>query len=375
MTESEELAQASAANAKANATSTIEVQQPSANGQAVLDNEPANPAAQPNIETPLVNTNEPNSSAPAFNESEYLSTLTGGMFKSADEFKSALPKITDYDTTKSKLTDYEQKLKDKEDYINSIDEYSKKEIEFVKQGGDRKIFQQINSYDVDKMSDLDAKKIEMKLKFPNLNSSEIDRKLERQYFVSKHNDTDAGEEVEDAKTDLKIDAAESKKFISQYKVQMSVPDAEKQRIAFQTTNTQRIETWQPVIKTVVSEFKEVNIKLNDEGNHSFNYKLTPEEHNHLNSFANAIIQRDPYWDNSPDKVAAIKQVTEDEFFRINRQKLIYLGAEAARQVETDKWRKKVHNPSALRETVSPNMPKQISTKREQDERILKNEGA
>ena len=287
---------------------------------------------------------------PVFDESNYIQTISGNKFKTADEIKAAIERLSELDETKNKLSDYEQQLQARQSYIEPADDYIKGLNDFVKKGGDRKVFEKINSFDIDKMSNVEAKKIELQLKHPELSSEQIDRKLEKQYLVSRHNDTDIDQDVEDAKIDLTIDGTEAKKYISQYKANVSIPDAEKQRQAQNTANTQRIEQWQPVISTMTNDFKEISVNLDGEGANSFQYKLNSEEQKSLSKFLGAIIQN-PVFINTPENIAAVKSVMIDKFKADNFDKLVSLSAEHARQITSDKWRKKVHNPSILKDDV------------------------
>lgn len=104
----------------------------------------AQPAASP----------EPTPVVPDYNT--ILDEISGGAFKDVESFKSALPKISEYDTLKAAKEELEAKVNIKP-FAN---EYVEKLNELIKSGAGEdqiKNFQKISQVDFDKLSPIDAK--------------------------------------------------------------------------------------------------------------------------------------------------------------------------------------------------------------------------
>jgi hypothetical protein len=322
------------------------------------------------IDEPIVQADVANQNT--FDEAKYLEEITGGKFKSKEELKQLLSEYEEYQQVKPKLTEYEQKLQESEGRIKPANEFIKALNDFEEKGGDRNLFLKVNSVDFDKLTAKETVMLKYKWQHPELTDKEIERKMERQYRISEH-DGDADEEIQDLMTDLKLDSKEAKEFLNKYKVNVSIPDAEKKRIASEQENSQRIEKWQPEVQKIVDDFKEHTVDLDEKGTHKFTYNVSAEEKKALSQELANIVNH-PSFAYTPEYVAAAKRIVQDRFIATKHNDIVRMAAEKARSITDLEWRKQVHNPSILKDEVPASAPSNKSIDQQNEEAMRRAEG-
>lgn len=99
--------------------------------------------------------------APVIDYGKILDEISGGIFKDVDTFKSAIPKLTDYDAIVSAKTEQEELLKS---YIKPANDYVKHLNDMVLAGKSQdeiENFQKISKLDIDQLSDAQVKVMAM----------------------------------------------------------------------------------------------------------------------------------------------------------------------------------------------------------------------
>lgn len=140
-------------------SSTSEIEEP-----APATNETVTPEATAIVDpiTPAPDTTEPEQQTeePAVDYSKFLSENSDGLFTDVDSFKSALPKIKEYDTLLSSKAELEEKLK-VDPFVNEFTKTLDGMIRAGKSPDEIEAFTKISRLDIDGLSAIDAKVMAM----------------------------------------------------------------------------------------------------------------------------------------------------------------------------------------------------------------------
>lgn len=295
-------------------------------------------------------------SAPAWDEQKYIKETFGDIFDSKDAVKSAIEKSRQVDDLSKKAQDL-QKYIDENDFV---DDYARAENKFVKEGGDRNLFKEVNSIDVDKMTDAEAVRKSIELKNKTLTRDEIDLLVSRKYKIGQDEYDD---DVREANINLKIDGQAAKEFLSKYKVENLVPPAVKQKGELQRQqeeteqqSSRNLESWDKNYSTVVPQSKKITFVLDEKEGLSMDYEMTDFNSDKMKQEALSVIKMMglAYGDDKSRK--------DVEDYLVNRrlqQEMPNIAKAIASKVRTDRdehWIKQTNNPSALRPQDTPPAP-------------------
>src|SRR3990167_490912 len=335
---------------------------PATGTSAATENQPTGAPAPP----------DPAKVTPSFNENDWLKEKFGDGI-TIDILKEAKEKA-------SKIPDYEKKVAELESKLKEDpfpDEYAKKEAEFVKKGGDRRIFREVNEIDLDKMTAEDAVRKKIKLENPDLSEKDIARLLKKDYMIApeydeaitKNEDPDLVEKIEDARLKLKIDGKDAKKILGEYKVKNSAPPVNKEQEALlkQKEDAERntatmLKTWEDSLSKITSEKRKMTIALNDQGavmEYVFDDVDPKEQKEELLAFAK--MAGVPYGDEVKPHVETFIKNT---LMQKQSEKIFKAVAKAVRDMTDAEWRKEVHNPSAINKGDTPPPPAPSKLKEE-----------
>lgn len=341
-------AEAPVANAVQAPVDNGQVDAPPASSTPAPATESVNPpAATPVTDAPV---------APVWDEQKYIKETFGDIFDSRDAVKNTLEKARQVDELSKKAQDL-QKYIDENDFV---DDYGRAENKFVKEGGDRNLFREVNSIDVDKMTDAEAVRKSIELKNKTLTKDEIDLLVSRKYKIGQDEYDD---DVREASINLKIDGQAAKEFLGKYKVENLVPPAVKQKGELQRQqeqseqNTARnIESWDKNYSTVVPQSKKITFVLDEKEGLSMDYEITDFNSDKMKQEALSVIKMMglTYGEDKSKK--------DIEEYLVNRrlqQEMPNIAKAIASKVRTDRdehWIKQTNNPSALRPQDAPPAP-------------------
>ena len=254
---------------------------------------------------------------PAFDKDKYTTELLKDIFGAdvdiakAKEAVSILPRVK---SMADELEGYKKapKVEFANDYVKGLNDY-------VKQGGNKDTYDKIQALDLDKLNGLDAIKALYKWDNPELTDAQIERKLSKKYSQS---DDFSDEEKQDGQVDITIDSKSAKSKLAEIKTKYSVPDAERERVAGEESEKQRVAAWQPEVKKMLDGLSGIDLILemekDAEGKEKpskvFNYKVTdPELKKQIASDLGEIIQA---WD------APVNAETLSDLADVARQRVI-----------------------------------------------------
>lgn len=229
-----------------------------------------NPAEKP-TDTTQQQQAQQQTEAPNFDK--YFEEISGGVFKSADEFKAALPKWQAVNTAEQQVADLQKKLN--EAYA---DDYEKKRNELKRSGATKeqlKAFETVNDLgDLNELDPIEAKV--QKLILVDGYSEKIARsKVDREFPL----DTADEDELEELKEDLRLSVKKDLEALQAFKVQQSTPQTDKNLVT--ALQKQQIEAQiNPVLTDFVNSFSSLGtLNLNGkEGDDAigFNLDITAE---------------------------------------------------------------------------------------------------
>lgn len=293
---------------------------------------------------------------PEFDEAKYIKDSFGDIFSSKEDVKAMIEKAKD-------VNDLRAKLKEKEDYIaenDFVDEYARAENKFVKQGGDRKIFKEVNDLDIENMSEEEAIKKKLQIQNKTLTKDEIDRLIKRKYKIGDEDQDD--DDVKDANINLKMDGRAAKDFLGKYKADNSVPpsvkqetEAQKKQVEAAENATKNLKSWTDNYDAVAPKTKKISFDLSadDKENYSMDYEMNFNSDD-LKKEALSVIGSYglKYGDEGAKKAL--------ESFLVNRriqEELPNIVKAIAGKVKTDRdlfWIEKTNNPGILKtQDVAP----------------------
>lgn len=325
--------------------------------QANTSTEPIEPAAATIPQTPDYNT--------------ILDEMSGGVFKSVDDFKAALPKIGEYDTLASQKAELEAKLNG---LIEPANDYVKRLNDFVKSGASAdqiRNFQRVNQIgDPTQLAPIEAKVT--KLVMVDGYSEEIARKMVELDFPINDENLEPTEKLileERLRVEAAKDAKELNKFIAEAStIDTSAQQAQEaqrlQAIAEEAQFTNHVQSLAPQIAQTITGLGEIAL-IENEGEEAIKFNVEyPQE------FRATL----------PEKMAAYFMGTKSE---INQETIAeaqgYIAASylaenfptiakhIAKQVEATTWEKAVNkyeNRSGLPQAKEPvgveNQQKELS---------------
>lgn len=266
----------------------------------VTDTSASTPSEAP-ASTEIVDTTHTQGTLPAetttVDYSKFLSESSEGLFTDVDSFKSALPKIKEYDTKVQEYNDLLAKHNELEEkskvspfaneYVKSIDDM----LRAGKSADEIENFTKISRINLDEISDVDAKVMVM---VKNGYSESIARqKVERDFPFSDLDEDSA--EYHILKEELRVSSLQDKQILKDYKKELTAFDnsaqvqaneqAEQLRlaeIAKNTAHTQAVKQTAPKIAETIQGLGEINlngkegdeaVKLNFDYNAEFKANL------------------------------------------------------------------------------------------------------
>ena len=192
-------------------------------------------------------------------ESKLLNERFGGKFKSIDE---VYERVNSFEKLQKEHTDLSERSKrliePANDFVKAFNEASSKGIPMETFLTVQKIDQEKNPVNIIALAN--------QIKF-NLSPEDALWKAQRQYAAAQAGEDDRGFDPDtsrEAKIQLSIDAAESKKFLEQYKSDAMMPVLQTPEMIREKLQ-QRQNEWKPEIPKVMTEFKKMSFSHNVEG--------------------------------------------------------------------------------------------------------------
>lgn len=302
------------------------------------------PVASTGTEAPVNtdNNSSTNTQVPAFDESKWLSEKFSGKFKSVEELVNS---INETEQFKSKYSETEKRLKDLEtEYADAkpVNDYIKGLNKFVKDGGDPKLYNKLQSVEIEKMSDRDA--LIMKMRWDNgLSKEDAQFMVDRKYMLEQGEDLDtsADPDVRAARIALKLDSKSAKEFLRNYKTEQLTPPAEKLRIQQEQAQLERMNGWKPRMSELLNDMKKIELPYDGQ---TVQFEVPQETLSQLQEYMQAIVEGSQFQPDV-DGMSAVKQLLLREVLASNLKSITQTIA-----TQRDaKWKNEVHHPSALRE--------------------------
>jgi hypothetical protein len=200
---------------------------------------------------------------------KFLEEISGGLFKSQDEFKLALPKIQSVDTLEQQVAKFQKELADNQ----FADDYERKRNELKRGGATKeqlKAYEEINDLgDLSKLDPIEAKVKKLVL-VDGYPENVARKKVEREFPL----DTAEEEDLDELKADLDISVKKDLEALQAFKVAQSTAPTDKSLVEAQAV--QQIEAeLTPVLTEFVDKFSSFG-KLNlngEEGDKAITFDL------------------------------------------------------------------------------------------------------
>lgn len=298
----------------------------------------------------------------------FFNEKSEGVFKTAEEFE----KLKGFETLQSvpNLTEQLQNLEENKvefanDFIKSLNDYH------AKGGTNTELFVTLQGMKVDEMEPLDVLKTQMKFAHPTLTDEQISTHLAGKYNQLSEEDEGYSEgAVKQGEISMTIDSGEAKEYLKNMQTEIHTPDPEKERLAGETAETDRLTKWDPIISKTVTDFTQLTIPLNEKGA-SFNYDIPEDVKVELQQqLKESLEYSGAELDNDGGETA--KQMLFNRYLVDNFDNIARAIAEKSRSMTDEQWIKEINNPSAVKtEDVVPPDP---NTEKDVIDQIMKLEG-
>jgi hypothetical protein len=278
---------------------------------------------------------------PVVDKTNYLEEISGGRIKSQE--------------------DLEQLYQEREELMQKLEsesyrtEYARQIDNWVEAGYDPELFHIIQSLPVDQLDDNEAIKADYKLQYPELTEDDIDTLITDEYRQ--------GDEFTDSQRAaglirMRQAAERARQSLYDLKQQTEVVDVRSQRESVRQEEVQRVESWSRDIPQVVNTFDKITVAAGDKDN--YNYIPSTEQKRILQAELDNIVRQVniPYDEQGK---AAMKQITEDTFFRLFKNEITKAVAVAAQSRANEKISKEIHNPSGALRTELPTKKAEYKT--------------
>jgi len=317
---------------------------------------------------PIIPAAATTSQAPDYNT--ILDEMSGGVFKSVDDFKAALPKIGEYDSLATQKAELEAKLQ-ADPFAN---DYVKKLNDFVKSGASQdqiNNFQRVNQIgDPTQLSPIEAKVTKMVM--VDGYSEAIARQIvETDFPISEYEDGSTEKLILEEKLRVSAanDAKELTKFIADAtKVDTTAQQAQEtqrlEAIAQEAQYTNHVKTLAPQIAQTITGLGEISL-IEKEGEESIKFNVE-----YPNEFRNTIPEKiSNYFLETGSEVNADNITEAQRYIAANylAENFTTIAKNIANQVEAKIWEKAVNkyeNRSGLPPAQEPvgveNQQKELS---------------
>lgn len=246
--------------------------------------------------------------------------------------------------------------KDYNDLIDQIDSFENKSPEYasdlvkafdgwINKGGDPKFFMDVQAVNFDEMEPMDILVYNYKKENPGMAEKEIRTFLEGEYQL----DPDKHDEAEIARSEfkMKVESGKALSSLKEMQQETSIPDPEKERVAFESVEKERMDNWSPSISKTMEDFKSFELDIND--NFDLSYTTTKEEIDSLKEDLYDAIEYSGI-ELGEDSSVHVRKVLKDMYIVKHHHQILRAVAEKARSYTEEEWLKKVHNPSAIKQT-------------------------
>ncbi|NQY43373.1 MAG: hypothetical protein HRT87_08525 [Legionellales bacterium] len=279
----------------------------------------------------VINDMFPNSnfeSFEAFNNSDYVNKALGSD-KLTEDYNDLIDQI---ESLESKSPEYAN------DLVKGLDSW-------MKQGGDPKFYMDVQAVNFDEMSPMDVLVYNFKKDNPTMSEKEIRTYLDGEYQLDpdKYNES----EIERSNFKLKLESGKVLGSLKEMQQETSIPDPEKERVDFESSEKERMDNWSPSISKTLEEFKSINLNISD--NLDLSWTTTKEEIDSLKDDLYDAIEYSGI-ELGEDSSTHVQEVLENMYFSKHKHQILRAVAERARSYSDEEWLKTVHNPSAIKQT-------------------------
>ncbi len=279
----------------------------------------------------VINDMFPNSnfeSFEAFNNSDYVNKALGSD-KLTEDYNDLIDQI---ESLESKSPEYAN------DLVKGLDSW-------MKQGGDPKFYMDVQAVNFDEMAPMDVLVYNFKKDNPTMSEKEIRTYLDGEYQLDpdKYNES----EIERSNFKLKLESGKVLGSLKEMQQETSIPDPEKERVDFESSEKERMDNWSPSISKTLEEFKSINLNISD--NLDLSWTTTKEEIDSLKDDLYDAIEYSGI-ELGEDSSTHVQEVLENMYFSKHKHQILRAVAERARSYSDEEWLKTVHNPSAIKQT-------------------------
>ena len=264
----------------------------------------------------------------AFNNSDYVNKALGSD-KLTEDYNDLIDQI---ESLESKSPEYAN------DLVKGLDSW-------MKQGGDPKFYMDVQAVNFDEMAPMDVLVYNFKKDNPTMSEKEIRTYLDGEYQLDpdKYNES----EIERSNFKLKLESGKVLGSLKEMQQETSIPDPEKERVDFESSEKERMDNWSPSISKTLEEFKSINLNISD--NLDLSWTTTKEEIDSLKDDLYDAIEYSGI-ELGEDSSTHVQEVLENMYFSKHKHQILRAVAERARSYSDEEWLKTVHNPSAIKQT-------------------------
>jgi len=214
----------------------------------------------------------------------------------------------------------------------------------------------VQAVNFDDMAPMDVLVYNYKKENPGMSEKEIRTYLEGEYQLDP--DKYSESEIERSNFKLKLESGKVLGSLKEMQQENSIPDPEKERVAFESSEKERMDNWSPSISKTLEGFKSIKLDIND--NLNLSWTTTKEEIDSLKEDLYDAIEYSGIEMEGEDSEAHVQEVLENMYFSKHKHQILKAVAEKARSYSEEEWLKTVHNPSAVKptsEAVDTQQPK------------------
>jgi len=313
-----------------------------------------------------------NENAIDFTEDQYqhlnstIDEMSGGAFTSLEDLQNS--NVFEVYEQNNQLVEQlealqqeEQKVPFANDLVESLNNY------FEGGGQDVGKFIQLNSLNVDEISDEDAVRHQLQLQTPGLEDSQVKAYLKGTYHLHDNEDIEYDEsKASSGAINLKIAANQAREYLKNEQSSISYPSNEEREGQYAQLENQRIDAWTEPMENALNSLESINVSIGD--GVDFNYQIPQESLNELYQELQQVVETSGIAVGEHAQEHA-NQIVRNHIVATQFDNIVKAAYQNAKSLADEEWQNKAHNPSAVKPEPGTSSPEPQSDKEETQQLI------
>jgi hypothetical protein len=275
--------------------------------------------------------------------------MSGGDYETFDDLVNSdvFQRAKDYNEVKE---ENERLVSEKEQLESKQPEYASEFVaklnDWVAKGGNPQEYLNVQTLDYDSMSDVDVLINTYSARMKGSSREEIEAYVAHKYKQDESLFTD--QELKVGAMDMKYEADNARGELNSQKVDMTLPDSEKELMQFEKTEEDRMTAWEPNIDGVLEDFTGVDIDLGEHG--TFEYAADDSDKNSIADHLYDIIEDTGLDPNSKEDLSVVSQLATDRFKSSKFNDIVKAVVTQIGSKKDKEWLKETNKSSSSRKS-------------------------